>query len=71
MTRTLANRITGLERIHRVARASAVTCDVCGYAGVRATSFSVCFDGDGDDTPEFCPGCGRRQCFKIEFDDRG
>ena len=67
----LPRRVHQLEREHAM-RAGPHICPECG-AGARAKpEFIVTFEEpDPSDTPDLCPRCGRRQVYRIEFDQRG
>ena len=75
--RSLQSRITTLEHRRRIATEANPACAVCGRIngkcpeGVEAR-FTVSMQGwdPEPDLPEFCPGCGARQVFTLEFDDR-
>ena len=75
MTRPLTTRISTLERIKRVDSLANAICAECGCpVGMKPGSigrFTVSFEDDPDDIPEFCPGCGRHQVYKLEFDRPG
>lgn len=72
MTRPLTTRISTLERIQRVTRLASAICSVCGWReGAKTKLYVVTYENEPDDTPDYCPGCGRRQVYKLEFDRPG
>ena len=64
---TLDTRIRRLE----IVTIPKPSCAICGAPNAKHT-FTVHMQGydPPTTTPERCPGCGRRQVWKIEFDKR-
>jgi predicted RNA-binding Zn-ribbon protein involved in translation (DUF1610 family) len=58
-----------LQRLEREHGTQPQPCPSCGAGGSARPVFTVSF-GESD-IPDHCPRCGRRQVYRIEFDQRG
>lgn len=68
----LLSRLARLEK-HALHREIVIAnrCSTCGHDPDVAPTYRVEFADEAPPRPHFCPACGRRNVFVLEFDQAG